>query len=100
MKQDIPFCYLKGEEPRNICAVCNETEIKPGTKDHIVPEWLVKNMQHFGFLIEISNNIQMICTKCNTKKGGNINYSDERVRSFMRLFANTILRKVDEHERN
>lgn len=92
-QMNTPFCYLPGTGSAFQCARCLKPAQGPLTKDHVVPDWLVKRLDYFGFSIVIPDNVQIVCSPCNAKKGGNIDYADPRVADFMELFAQQILKK-------
>lgn len=90
-----PFCYVPGVGGPFQCARCTKATSGPLTKDHVVPDWLVKRLNHFQIVITIPDNIEILCGPCNSKKGGDIDYSDPRVAQFMDLFAKEILKKCN-----
>lgn len=91
---------------KDICPVCGDLEMM--TDDHIVPQWLVRRILHFGLDWSKKTDIEhapvnylrkfkrRICQKCNNKKGGKIDWTDSIVRNFMHTFATKILEKLNE----
>lgn len=54
------------------------------TEDHIVPKWFRKTLPNFGIKIPPQHEIQIVCKKCNSDKGGKIDFSHENSREFMK----------------
>ena len=79
------------------CEVCGTD--KNITRDHIIPKWLEKRFPFFGLDIHIVNNDQYLCDVHNTQKGGKIDYSDERVRRFLRKFVIILQEKLEDVDR-
>lgn len=64
------------------CVKCGS--IKNLTKDHIIPQWLWKRLKYFNLsikkrkkIMKKRTNIQILCAKCNEKKGAVIDYNNE-----------------------
>lgn len=70
------------------CEVCG-TPLKI-TRDHIVPKWLENRFSYFQLDIYMVNNDQYLCETHNSRKGGIIDYKDERVRRFLRKFIKAL----------
>jgi len=79
-------------------------EVEALTYDHRVPKWFLSRMSYFGFskLKESKlrkHNIemlrQMICVKCNTAKGGKIDWDDPLVKQFMFELVQAIMDKLN-----
>lgn len=80
------------------CEVCGTpSEI---TRDHIVPKWLERRFEYFQFEVYMVNNDQYLCKTHNQNKGGVIDYTDERVRRFLKRFIQMIQHKIDVAERD
>lgn len=73
----------------DICPLCGEvmTESNRPSRDHVIPKWLVSRIPIFtGKALSLEKmqkimdlprgNVRIICRDCNTKKGGNLDYSD------------------------
>lgn len=86
---------------KELCANCGTH--KDITIDHIVPLWLMRRVQMFGFqrpwLPDESKNISKLCKKCNSEKGSSIPWEHPVAREFMKGLADHIYRQLNEAQR-
>lgn len=77
------------------CEHCEATEEL--TLDHIIPHWFLKRVAYIlsdrkvrkQFMLTGKKRVyryQTLCKKCNMEKGGYFDFSDEKVRTYIRLF--------------
>jgi hypothetical protein len=87
------------------CVICGATEDL--TQDHILPKWFALGVVNLGFRVRTSNfpekyrkipKYQSLCGKCNRLKSGVIDYSNPRVRAYMKQLAENILDIIKIHE--
>ncbi len=83
-----------------ICPKCNKEKEKL-TKDHVIPKWLLRRLHNYGIKRCKAPKVvnEMICSSCNVRKGGKLDYSNPEVREFMRWFAYEILDNINEHDK-
>lgn len=93
---------------RGRCLRCLTEDVEL-TNDHIVPKWLVKTVVKFGISMKgfSHNNTrppitlkEKMCKKCNLEKGGNIEYNNPVVLTFVRDFLEELNKKVTAYETN
>ncbi len=87
------------------CKKCGATEHL--TIDHIIPKWFAKRAPSFGFKLSFLKerlpanrqymNIQILCSKCNSEKGGDIDYSDPIAREYLYELIDQIKTRLDEY---
>lgn len=78
------------------CLKCDE--VGEVTEDHLVPQWFNKSLPNFG-LSKLQNAvIEILCKKCNTNKGGKIDFDDARVREVMKKFAQHFVDEIRKRE--
>ena len=88
-----------------ICPKCKQ-EVPSLTKDHIIPKWLfnpgklhnlgIRNKKEkWGHLV--IENTEMMCGPCNLKKGGMIDYTNQKSRELMQEIVDRIQAKIDEN---
>lgn len=59
------------------------------TEDHVIPEWYLKVMANF--LIKVpEKQIHLICQKCNSEKGGKVDYADEVTRGLAKALVDKL----------
>lgn len=68
------------------------------TEDHVLLKWFRKALPNFGLKKPPQNNVQLLCSQCNSKKAGVIDYSDIITRDFMKQIAEGIILEVRKHE--
>lgn len=80
----------------NYCLKCGSD--KDLTRDHVIPDWFRSKVHNFGFRIHTGKSTfpnykkyQTLCSKCNLKKGGKIDWSDEVVCEYFKRVAESIL---------
>lgn len=79
------------------CVKCGATEDL--SKDHIIPKWIYKRAEEFGFKKNLGGrNKQIMCKPCNFKKGGGIDCSSEIGRIFWTRVRNLINDELIKHE--
>jgi hypothetical protein len=78
------------------CLKCDV--ISQMTEDHIIPKWFRKMLPEFGIKIPAQNEIQMVCQKCNSTKGGKLDYSHSTTRDFMKKITTDIVVEIRKHE--
>lgn len=88
-----------------ICIKCGmESEM---TKDHIIPQWMRLYAAYFGLSHgQICKTAGLgtymrrkLCAPCNYAKTGNIDFSDQEVRKYMRAFLVLCYEKIKEAEK-
>jgi len=82
-----------------ICPKCNKEKEKL-TKDHVIPKWLLRRLHNYGIKRGKAPKVvnEMICGSCNVRKGGELDYSNIKVRMFMLWFVEKIMDKLNEYE--
>lgn len=85
------------EEEDKKCIKCDSTiEL---TKDHIIPKWIYKRCNIFGFKKNLgARNKQVMCKVCNFKKGGAIDCSNEIGKIFWTHIRDLINTELAKHE--
>ncbi len=78
------------------CLKCDK--ITTLTEDHICPKWFRKMLPQFGIKKPEQNEIQLVCSDCNGKKGGLIDYSHDLSREFMKKIVTDIIIKIRKFE--
>lgn len=78
------------------CLKCDE--ITTMTEDHVFPKWLRKALPNFGIKVPPTQEVHLICSKCNAKKGANLDYSDEMTRTIMKEIVHQFTSRIREHE--
>lgn len=83
--------------PELKCVKCgSEVEL---TKDHIIPKWIYKRCNVFGFKKNLgAQNKQTLCKVCNFKKGGAIDCQSEIGRIFWRHIRDMINIELQKYE--
>lgn len=78
------------------CLKCDK--VTSMTEDHVFPKWLRKALPNFGIKIPTTGEVQLICQECNSKKGGNLDYSDSITRSIMKDLVMKFIQEIRKHE--
>lgn len=78
------------------CLKCDT--ITEMTQDHVIPQWFNKALLNFGLPKLQSALIEMVCQKCNSNKGGKLDFTDERVRNILKPFARHFVEEIRKHE--
>jgi len=78
------------------CLKCDS--VAEMTQDHVVPQWFNKALENFGLKTLQSSMIELVCQKCNSNKGGKIDFTDERVREVMKRFTAHFAQEIRKHE--
>ena len=79
------------------CLRCDE--ITEMTKDHVIPEWLLKTLPLLG-LEAPKQNVELVCAKCNQDKGGKIDYAHPKSLETMKLITARLYLKIKEQDGN
>lgn len=79
------------------------------TVDHIVPRWILHRMHSFGVdmprLSKLKKrdpgfvNTQLLCQRCNNRKGGSVDFSYPEVRMLMSELADAIYGELKKHDK-
>lgn len=59
------------------CLKCDS--VTDMTEDHVIPQWFNKALLNFNLVKLQSSITELVCKKCNSNKGGKIDFSDESV---------------------
>lgn len=71
------------------------------TEDHVVPQWLKKVLPNLGISIKEwpeGNNTEIVCEKCNSTKGGNIDFSFIQCRELLKKVIVKWTEEIRKHE--
>lgn len=68
------------------------------TEDHIIPKWFRKQLPNFGIKVPAQNEIQIVCQKCNSAKGGKIDFSHPTSREFIKKIVIDWTAEIRNHE--
>lgn len=79
------------------CLRCDVIETL--TEDHVIPQWFKKQLPNFGVKIDkFENEVELVCQKCNTTKGGKIDFSFKCVREVMKLLIIDFVAQIRKYE--
>lgn len=78
------------------CLKCDKVAMM--TEDHVFPKWLRSALPNFGIKPPSIGEIQLICQECNSKKGGNLDYSDITTRGIMKDIVTKFTQEIRKHE--
>lgn len=78
------------------CLKCDKVAMM--TEDHVFPKWLRSALPNFGIKAPTTGEIQLICQECNSKKGGNLDYSDATTRNIMKEIVVKFAIEIRKHE--
>jgi len=78
------------------CLKCDD--ITEMTEDHVIPQWFNKALLNFGLVKLQSGVIEMVCKKCNSNKGGKLDFADVRVRETMKNFTTHFVQEIRKYE--
>lgn len=82
--------------PIGKCLRCDA--IGPVTEDHVIPDWFVKRLGNFGVKAPKENEIHMVCPKCNSNKGGKIDFSHNMSRELVKEIIKNWVVEIRKHE--
>ena len=81
-----------------ICPQCKQ-DVEKLTSDHIIPKWIYKRIPELGIKFKKDlgkKNIQKICERCNSKKSGRIDVSNDTARQFWTLVRDRLNKILEE----
>ncbi len=78
------------------CLKCDK--IAEMTEDHVLPKWFRKALPNFKLKIPPTAEIQLLCSGCNNKKAGVIDYENPTTRNFMKEIATQLIGEIRKHE--
>jgi hypothetical protein len=85
-KKHVLIDKMLATQGHNVCRVCNlETDPRMFTIDHLIP---VKILEDLGLLDMLwdEDNLGILCTKCNAKKGMTLDFVDPRTVPLLEKF--------------
>lgn len=71
------------------------------TEDHVVPQWFKKILPQFTIEkipLKLVDEIEMVCEKCNSTKGGKFDFSFKACREVMKPIVSHFVSEIRKHE--
>jgi len=70
------------------------------TEDHVFPKWFRKLIANIGLTqaTGITSGIELVCKKCNSEKGGKVNFAHENSRGIVKKIIEHWLVEIRKHE--
>lgn len=78
------------------CIKCDKIEVM--TEDHVFPKWLRSALPNFGVKPPAISEIHLMCQACNSKKGGNLDWTDITTRMIMKEIVTKFIAEIRKHE--
>lgn len=71
------------------------------TEDHVIPQWLKKILPQMGVSVKEwpdGNNIEIVCEKCNSVKGGILDLKFAQCREVLKKIVIKWVEEIRKHE--
>lgn len=88
------------------CEICQR--VRPLTRDHVIPRWLIKTCRYFGNShadianragVTMSKLVRDVCSDCNITRSGDIDYSNPIIRAYLKQFILSTYERIQQYER-